>query len=136
MEVMFVTGVTPITTTPSASAAFYRDALGLPLEGEDGDYLSTERLEGIKHMGLWPLEAAAQSCFGTQTWPADVPVPHATIEFELTTVDAVSAAADELKAKGYQLLHETKQEGWGQTIVRLLSPEGLLIGLCYTPWMH
>ncbi|MDP7208317.1 MAG: hypothetical protein QF523_00450 [Acidimicrobiales bacterium] len=24
----------------------------------------------------------------------------------------------------------------GQVITRLLGPEGLLIGICHTPWMH
>lgn len=136
MEILFVTGVTPITVTPTASAAFYRDALGLPLEGEDGGYLSTERLGGVKHMGVWPLEAAAQSCFGEATWPEHVPVPHATIEFELSSVESVRAAVNELEAKGYTFLHGAKEEGWGQTVARLLSPEGLLIGLSYAPWMH
>ncbi len=135
MEIVFVSGVTPITTNPGASAAFYRDALGLPLEGEHG-YLATERLAGVKHMGIWPLEAAAESCFGTSTWPDELPVPHATIEFELATVAAVQAAAEELEARGYPLLHPSKQEPWGQTVARVLSPEGLLIGLSYTPWMH
>jgi len=136
MEILFVTGVTPITGTPTASAAFYRDALGLPLEGEDGGYLSTERLAGVKHLGVWPLAAAAQSCFGAATWPAEVPVPHATIEFELKSVEAVSAAVRELEARGYTFLHGAKEEEWGQTVARLLSPEGLLIGLSYAPWMH
>jgi hypothetical protein len=25
---------------------------------------------------------------------------------------------------------------WGQTLARLLSPEGLLVGLAHTPWMR
>lgn len=45
-------------------------------------------------------------------------------------------AEKELKAKGYRLLHPTKTERWGQTITRLLSPEGLLVGIAYTPWHH
>lgn len=27
-------------------------------------------------------------------------------------------------------------EPWGQTTSRLLSPEGLLVGVTFTPWMH
>jgi catechol 2,3-dioxygenase-like lactoylglutathione lyase family enzyme len=135
LKIEFVAGVTPITTDPAASAALYRDAMGLPLQGEEG-YLSTESLGGVKHMGVWPLEAAAKSCFGRETWPEDVPVPQATIEFEVESVSAVGEAADELEAKGYELIHGAKEEPWGQTIARLLSPERLLIGLSYTPWMH
>ena len=136
MDVVFVSGVTPITTDPATSALLYRDALGLPLEGDVGGYVSTEQLGGVKHFGVWPLAAAAQSCFGQDTWPADVPVPQATIEFELHSVEAVHAAVDELTAHGYAFVHGAKTEGWGQTVARFLSPEGLLLGLSYTPWMH
>lgn len=135
MEILFVAGVSPITSKSDESAAFYRDALGLPLEGEGG-YLSSEQVEGVKHLGVWPLEAAAMSCFGSENWPADVPVPQATIEFELRMVEAVGEAVEELKAKGYRFIHAARMEPWGQTVARLLSPEGLLIGLSYTPWMH
>ena len=30
----------------------------------------------------------------------------------------------------------TLEEPWGQTTSRLLSPEGLLVGVTFTPWMH
>ena len=35
-----------------------------------------------------------------------------------------------------ELLRETKTEEWQQTTARLQSPEGLLVGISYTPWMH
>ena len=37
---------------------------------------------------------------------------------------------------GHRLLKEATEEPWGQTVARLLSPDGLLVGLTYTPWMH
>ena len=37
---------------------------------------------------------------------------------------------------GYQLLVDTRKEPWGQTVTRLLSPEGLLVGITHTPWMR
>ena len=43
-------------------------------------------------------------------WPHDVPAPSAWLELDL--------------------------EPWGQTVARLLSPEGILVGLLCTPWMH
>jgi uncharacterized glyoxalase superfamily protein PhnB len=49
---------------------------------------------------------------------------------------AVAEAADELVAAGHELVHGAKTEPWGQTVARLMGPEGLLIGLAYTPWMH
>jgi hypothetical protein len=33
-------------------------------------------------------------------------------------------------------LMEAKKEPWGQTVTRLLSPEGILVGLTYTPGMR
>ncbi len=133
MNVQFVTSVAPIVRDAEASRSFYRDALGLSFEGEEGDYVFTHNLEGSKHFGLWPLSEAANACFDATEWPADIPVPQASIEFE---VAHVAAAADELSAKGYQLIHPARTEPWGQITARLLSPEGLLVAVCYTPTLH
>lgn len=131
MKVLFIAGVAPIVKDAAASAAFYRDAMGLPLEGDE--YLHTDRLDGTKHFGLWAVADAARSCFGTDRWPNDVPIPQAVIEFE---VDDVAQAAAEMERRGYRLLTGVKTEPWGQVVARLLSPEGLLLGLTYTPWMR
>ena len=136
MQVAFVAGFSPIVRDPATSQAFYADALGLSFEGREGDYVFTEKLRGVKHLGLWPLSEAAQACFGTPEWPSAIPVPQATVEFEVGTVEAVEAAANELEARGYQLIHAARTEPWTQTITRLLSPEGLLVGVCYTPQFH
>ena len=131
MKVLFVSSIAPISPNPESSRALYVEALGLPLEGEG--YVSSEKVDGVKHFGLWPLSDAAQACFGRDSWPEDLPVPQASIEFE---VEDVAAAEAELEAKGYKPLVPTKTEEWGQTVARLLTPEGLLIGLTYTPWMR
>ena len=107
--------------------------MGLSFEGEEGDYRFTHKLEGTKHFGLWPLSEAANACFGTTEWPADIPVPQASIEFE---VPDVAAAAAELTAKGCRLIHDARTEPWGQITARLLSPDGLLVAVCYTPSFH
>jgi catechol 2,3-dioxygenase-like lactoylglutathione lyase family enzyme len=130
MDVQFVTSIAPIVRDSPASRAFYRDALGLTFEGGAGDYIYSHQLEGTKHFGLWPLSEAATACFGTPEWPAELAVPQASIEFE---VRDVAAAAAELKADGYELLHDARTEPWGQVTARLLSPEGLLVAVCYTP---
>jgi hypothetical protein len=109
--------------------AFFVGALGLPLTG-DVSYLSTTELDGAKHFALWPLAAAAQSCFGLDTWPSEVPVPQGWLEFD---VDDVAAATAELEARGYRVLVANRTEPWGQTVSRLLGPEGLLVGITYTP---
>ena len=133
MEVQFVASVAPIVRDADAARGFYQDALGLSLEGGGGDYKYTQRLAGTKHFGLWPLADAAEACFGTRHWPDDVPIPQASIEFEVADV---SAAAAELRTKGYQLIHDMHTEPWGQVTARLLSPEGLLVAVCYTPAFH
>lgn len=133
MDILFVASVAPIVADPDASHAFYADGLGVGFEGAEGDYAFTARLPGLQHFGLWPLAEAARACFGTDAWPADVPVPQASIEFE---VGDVADAAAELEQAGYRLVHGVKTEPWGQVTARVLSPEGLLVGVCWTPWFH
>ena len=129
MEVQFIASFAPIVRDIPASRAFYRDALGLSFEGGAGDYIYSEQLDGARHFGLWPLSDAANACFGTTEWPSAVAVPQASVEFE---VPDVAAAAAELKADGYELLHGERTEPWGQVTARLLSPEGLLVAVCNT----
>jgi catechol 2,3-dioxygenase-like lactoylglutathione lyase family enzyme len=131
MNVLFVAGFGPIVRDMDASLRFYRETLGLPIV-QGGD-LSTEKVDGVKHFGLWPLADAAESCFGAREWPADLAVPQAWIELD---VDDVATAAEELRAKGYRILVGPKTEPWGQSVARLLSPEGLLAGITFTPWMR
>jgi catechol 2,3-dioxygenase-like lactoylglutathione lyase family enzyme len=129
MKVLFVAGFGPIVANMQANQAFYGEVLGLPLEGDES-YLFTHQLDGVKHFALWPLSAAAQSCFGTENWPTDLPVPQGWIEFD---VDDVATATAEVENKGYRVLVAAKQEPWGQTVTRLLGPEGLLVGITFTP---
>jgi catechol 2,3-dioxygenase-like lactoylglutathione lyase family enzyme len=133
MDVQFIASFAVIVRDRDAARAFYRDALSLSFEGEQGDYAFTEQLEGAKHFALWPLAEAAQACFGTDVWPDDVPVPQASVEFE---VDDVAAAAAELEGHGYRMIHGARTEPWDQVTARVLSPEGLLVAVCYTPSFH
>lgn len=135
MEILFVASVAPIAADPSASQNLYVEALGLPLTG-DGAYVHSEAVDGVKHFGVWPLSQAAQACFGTPKWPADVPTPQASIEFELADPGAVAAGGAELEERGHTLLHGAREEPWGQTVARLLSPEGLIVGLSFAPQLH
>jgi len=134
MKVLFAAGFTPIVSDLDASLAFYEQTLGISFDRDDNsDYVSTGDLDGLKHMGLWKLSDAAEACFGTKEWPNDIPVPQATVEFD---VDDVDAAAAELRAAGYSLVHDPVTMPWGQRIVHVLSPESLLVGLTYTPAMR
>jgi catechol 2,3-dioxygenase-like lactoylglutathione lyase family enzyme len=131
-KVMFVAGFGPIVPDNRKSHDFYVDALGLSFQ-KDGDYLHTDKLEGVKHFALWPLSQAAQSCFGSETWPTDLPVPQAWLEFD---VDNIEHASADLKGRGYTLLTRARKEPWGQTVTRLLSPEGILVAVTVTPAMR
>jgi len=137
MDIRFIAGVAVVAAEPARSRELFVDALGLPLEADaGGDYFHTERIDGSRHFGVWPLAQAAQACFGSEEWPAGVTIPQASIEFEVDDAGAVADAAAELEAGGFQLLHPAREEPWGQTVARLLSIEGLIIGISYVPQMH
>jgi catechol 2,3-dioxygenase-like lactoylglutathione lyase family enzyme len=137
MDVEFISSVAVITPDPANSRELYLDALGLPLHANEGDdYFHSEGIGGSKHFGVWPLAQAAKACFGTPDWPAERAVPQASIEFEVRDAGAVAAAAEELSAAGFQLLHDAREEPWGQTVARLQSLEGLVIGISYAPSLH
>jgi catechol 2,3-dioxygenase-like lactoylglutathione lyase family enzyme len=134
VNVQFVSTVAVITANPEKSRELFVDTLGLQLEGDD--YPHSESIEGLKHFGVWPLTQAAQACFGTEDWPADKPVPQVSIEFDVENPEAVESAAQELEARGFQLLHPAREEPWGQTVARLQSIDGAIIGLSFVPSMH
>jgi catechol 2,3-dioxygenase-like lactoylglutathione lyase family enzyme len=134
VQVQFISSFAVITERPADSRRLYVDALGLPLEGDD--YPHSDKVDGSRHFGVWPLAQAAQACFGTPEWPADRPVPQASVEFEVEDVAAVGAAAQELRDQGHELLHDARTEPWGQTVARLISPENVVVGISYAPWMH
>jgi catechol 2,3-dioxygenase-like lactoylglutathione lyase family enzyme len=138
MDIQFITSMAIITPRPAESRHLFVETLGLPLEqaAPDDDYHFSEKIDGAKHFGVWPLSQAAHACFGSPEWPADRIVPQASIEFDVASVAEVSQAAAELEARGYQLLHQARTEPWGQTVARLQTPEGVIVGLSYAPQLH
>lgn len=136
MKVSFVAGFGPIVRDVDSSRAFWGAGLQIELEEAAPNYWTNDDMEGVKAFALWPLGQAAQSCFGTDQWPEEIPAPQAWIEFDVDSPEAVTAAVAELEAVGHRMLHGAREEPWGQTTSHLLSPEGLLVGVTYTPWMH
>ncbi len=137
MKIEFLASVAVIAPDPPASQKLYVDALGLPLSSSgDDEYVHSEQIDGCKHFGVWPLSQAAEACFGTTDWPADRPVPQVSVEFDVADAAAVDAAAQELQQAGYELLHPARQEPWGQTVARLQSLEGAIVGISYAPQLH
>ena len=135
LKVLFVAGFGPIVRDDAASRRLYLECLGLPLKQHptNTEYFHTDAIEGVKEYALWPLSQAAESCFGSSVWPNDVAIPQAWIEFD---VENIETASREMAANGYDLLVACREEPWGQTVTRFLSPEGLLVGLTHTPWLR
>ncbi len=133
VRILFVVGFGPVVRDSAASRKLYSKVLNIPFKEEKDGYLHTEALKGANTFALWPLSQAAQSCFGRDSWPSDVPVPKAWLEFD---VDNVESATAELESRGYRILVKNQKEPWGQTVSRFLDPEGLLVGVTLTPSMR
>lgn len=132
-RILFIAGFGPIVHDRDASRKLYAEALAIPFKEESGGYLHTNALQGAKEFALWPLSQAAESCFGSSTWPNTLPAPRAWLEFD---VDSVEGATAELESMGYTMLIKNKKEPWGQTVSRFLDSDGILVGLTFTPSMR
>jgi predicted enzyme related to lactoylglutathione lyase len=133
VRILFVVGFGPVVSDSAASRKLYSKVLNIAFKEEKDGYLHTEALKGANTFALWPLSQAARSCFGRDSWPSDVPVPKAWLEFD---VDNVESATAELESRGYRILVKNQKEPWGQTVSRFLDPEGLLVGVTLTPSMR
>jgi catechol 2,3-dioxygenase-like lactoylglutathione lyase family enzyme len=136
MRISFIAGFGPIIRDPEAADGFWRDGLGIAFEEPAPGYYTNDSLDGVRAFAMWPLSQAAESTFGSPDWPPDLPVPQAWLEFDVESAAAVGTAMEELRAAGHRVLRDAHEESWGQTTGRLLSPEGLLVGVSFTPWMH
>ena len=136
MKIAFVAGFGPIVRDSAAARAFWRDDLGIELTEAAPEYFTNDSLEGVRAFALWPLAQAAEATFGSTDWPSDLPTPQAWLELDLESAAAIEPAIEELRAAGHRVLRDAHEEPWGQTTARVLSPEGLLVGITYTPWMH
>ena len=138
MNILFVSGVSLISNAGTQTKDLLINTFGLPLNPPqpNDEYVFSEKIGGSKHFGVWPLTQAAEACFGKKQWPAKHPVPQICIEFEVENAEAVAAAEGELKALGHALLHATRTEPWGQTVCRLLTAEGAILGVSFAPWLH
>ena len=136
MNVQFLSTVAVIAPDLERSRRLYVDGLGLPLRGRPGGYQHSEQIVGCKSFGIWPLSEAAEACFGRSEWPAERPVPQVSVEFDVEDAAAVTSAVHDLESAGYELLHPPRTEAWGQTVARLQSPEGAIVGISYIPAFH
>ena len=91
IKVLFVAGFGPIVHDRIAGRKLYGETLNISFKEEQGGYLHTEALQGVRSFALWPLDQAAQSCFGKDSWPANTPVPQAWLEFDVDDVEDATA---------------------------------------------
>ena len=133
IKILFIAGFGPIVRETAKSRKLYRDVLGIHFKEETDGYLHTEAVQGTKSFALWPLSQAAQSCFGKDSWPASIAVPQAWLEFDVDSVEKATAA---LESRGYRMLVKNRREPWGQVVSRFISPEGLLVGITFTPFLR
>lgn len=75
IKVLFVAGFGPIVHNKIAGRNLYGETFNISFKEETGGYLHIEALKGVKSFALWPLEQAAQSCFGKDSWPTTRPFP-------------------------------------------------------------
>jgi len=138
MNILFISSVSLISNAGTQTKDLLINTFGLPLQPAelDADYVYSEKIAGSKHFGVWPLTQAAEACFGKKRWPAEHPVPQISLEFEVENAEAVASAEAELRALGHHLLHATRTEPWGQTVCRLLTAEGAILGISFAPWLH
>ncbi|MCU1242851.1 MAG: hypothetical protein JWO71_3577 [Candidatus Acidoferrum typicum] len=132
-EVLFIAGFGPIDHDIAESRKLYADSLGISFKEDAGGLSVYRRSSRRKAFALWPLSHAAQSCFGTDSWPEKIPIPQAWLEFEVENVEKATAG---LESRGHRMLIKNKKEPWGQTVSRFLSPEGLLVAVTFIPSMR
>ncbi len=133
LKVLFIAGFGPVVRDSAESRKLYRDVLGIAFKEESDGYLHTEAVPGAKTFALWPLSQVAQSCFGKDSWPEDIPTPQAWLEFDVENVETATAV---LESSGYRPLVKNRKEPWGQVVSRVLSAEGLVVGVTCTPSMR
>jgi hypothetical protein len=133
VKFLFIAGFGLIVRDTRETRKLYHDVLGISFMEESDGYLHTEAVSGAKSFALWPLSQAAQSCFGNDSWPKDIPAPQAWIEFDVESVEKTTTV---LESGGYRMLVKNKKEPWGQIVSRFISPEGVLVGITFTPLMR
>ncbi len=48
----------------------------------------------------------------------------------------ITSVAVVVVGAGFELVHPAHTEPWGQTVARLLTDDGLIVGISYAPVLH
>lgn len=103
-----------------ASAAFYRDVVGLPFKLRDAGY--TEFVTGKTRFGL--LERTRASALIRRAPTEGGPAGEV-----LFLVDDVDAEAERLRGLGIEFLSGPVDRPWGHRTLHLLDPDGFVVEL-------
>ena len=131
LGILFIAGFGPIVRDTAKRRKLYAEIMGsweYALQRKPESICILRRLAALKP--LCSGRYRTQSCFGKDSWPDNVPVPQAWLEFDVINVEK---ATSELDAEGYKMLVKNRKESWGHVVSRFLSPEGLLVGVAFTP---
>jgi hypothetical protein len=102
IKLLFIAGFGPIVREPTASRKLYNQTLGIGFKEENGGYLHTEALQRSL---CGPFRKVAESCFGKDAWPTEIPAPQAWLEFD---VDDVAKATLDRSARSSNARKEQK----------------------------
>jgi hypothetical protein len=97
IRVLFIAGFGPIVRETTTSRKLYCEALGIPFKRGERRVSSYRSSLTRKTFALWPVSQAANSCFGNESWPEQIPFPQAWLEFD---VESVKNATAELESQG------------------------------------
>lgn len=120
--VRHIASIAEIVEDLEKTIEFYRNILGLKVEYEPGSGYALVKIGGTLHYGIWDRGDAAKVTFGDESAREKIPLGF-SIGFE---VDSVKEATDEIQARGWSVLHDRKEETWGQVTSRWYSPSGAL----------
>jgi hypothetical protein len=133
MRGLFVAGFGSIVREREASRHFYGDDLGTRLDAEADGYLHTEGLAGGKDLRALAARASGGAVLRRPTVARTRPRPA-----RLARVRRGRSGGRDVGAthQGVCPLGRARVEPWGQTVTRLLAPEGILVGVTHTPSMR
>jgi len=132
IKVLFIAGFGPIVRD-AASNKLYPGEPRHPFQRRDRRlfaYRGAARSQDVRPVAAFSGGAVLFQQ-GFLAWQH--PYPSSWLEFD---VDSVEKATAELESQGYRMLVKIKKEPWGQTVSRFLGPEGLLVGITFTPVMR
>ena len=95
-------------------------------------------IPGSKHFGVWPLSLRRRRrALAHRSGPQTGVTPQAINRVRGGGRGrSRSQQGTSFSAQGFELLHPARTEPWGQTVTRVLTEDGLIVGISYAPAFH